>query len=227
MPARSRTWFVALVLVLSSAAAAPSSAQAPPPPAPPPQGAAASYDELVARAKAGNADVDYLALRNAYAQSAGYDPYGTKLHDPRREMLDAYGRGDCAAVLAKAESIFAQNFVDAEAHLAASLCHGKLGNEDAGRRERAHARGLIDSILNSGDGRNEKSAFVVVQIAEEYTVLKVLGLRPVTQALIHADGHSYDRFETKSSDTGEKGGVFFNIDRLLAVLERELHPEKR
>src|SRR5262249_10979080 len=134
MPARSRTWFVALVLVLSSAAAAPSSAQAPPPPAPPPQGAAA------------NADVDYLALRNAYAQSAGYDPYGTKLHDPRREMLDAYGRGDCAAVLAKAESIFAQNFVDAEAHLAASLCHGKLGNEDAGRRERAHARGLIDSI---------------------------------------------------------------------------------
>jgi len=221
MPARSETWFVALVLALLSAAA-PSSAQAPPQ-----QPQAASYDELVARAKAGNADVDYLALRNAYAQSPGYDPYGTKLHDPRGEMRDAYGRGDCAAVIAKAESILAQNFVDAEAHLAASLCHGKLGDADAGRRERAHARGLIDSILSSGDGKNEKSAFVVIQIAEEYTVLKVLGLRPVTQALIHADGHSYDRFETKSTETGQQGGLFFNIDRLLAVLERELHPEKR
>jgi hypothetical protein len=220
MPARSKAALAGLVLAAALLPAAPSSAQAPP-------REAASYGELVARARAGDADVDYLALRNAYAQSPGYDPYGMKLHDPQREMLDAYRRGDCAAVLAKAESIFAVNFVHAEAHLVASICHGKLGNADAGRRERTIARGLIDSILSSGDGRNEKSAFVVVQIAEEYAILKVVGLRPLNQALIHADGHSYDRFETKSNDTEQEGGVFFNIDRLLAVLDRELRPEKR
>jgi hypothetical protein len=141
-------------------------------------------------------------------------------------MFDAYRRGDCAAVIAKAESVLAVNFVDAEAHLAAGLCHGKLGNEEAMRRERTLARGLIDSILSSGDGKSEQSAFVVIQIAEEYTILKVLGLRHLSQALIHAQGHSYDRFETRSNDTGQEGGVFFNIDRLLAVLDRELRPHK-
>jgi hypothetical protein len=217
-PARSKAGLVAAALVLLSVSA--SSAQAPQ------QHEAASYDELVARAKAGDANVDYLALRNAYAESPGYDPYGSKLREPEREMLDAYGRGDCAVVIAKAESILAVNFVHAEAHLAAGLCHGKLGNEEAMRRERTIVRGLIDSILTSGDGKSEQTAFVVVQIAEEYTILKVLGLRRVTQALIHAQGHSYDRFETKSNDTGQEGGVFFNIDRLLAVLDRELRPHK-
>src|SRR5207245_2132656 len=80
-----------------------------------------------------------------------------------------------------------------DAHLVAGLCHGKLGNEAAMRRERETARGLIDSILQSGDGKSEASAFVVIQIAEEYSLLGVLGLRPSNQALIHAQGHSYDR----------------------------------
>ena len=94
------------------------------------------------------------------------------------------------------------------------------------RREREAARGLIDSILKSGDGKSEESAFVVIQVAEEYSMLRVLGLRPSIQALIHAQGHSYDRFQTKSNDTGQEVVVFFNVDRPLALLGRELRPEK-
>ncbi len=193
----------------------------------PQQRAAPTYDELVARAKAGDANVDYLALRNAYAESPSYDPYGSKVGALQGEMFDAYRRADCAAVLAKAESILAVDFVHVEAHLLAGLCQGKLRNEEAMRRERQIARGLIDSILQSGDGKSEASAFVVIQVAEEYSMLRLLGLRPSSQALIHAQGHSYDRFETKSNDTGQQVVVFFNVDRPLAVLDRELRPEKK
>src|SRR5262249_3099883 len=136
-------------------------------------------------------------------------------------------RGDCAAALAKAESIFAVDFVHVDAHVVAALCHGKLGNEAAAGRERETMRGLIDSILASGDGTSEQSAFVVVQIAEESSVLRALGLRPSNQALIHAQGHSYDRFEAKASDAEQPVIVFFNIDHPLAALDRELRPEKR
>src|SRR5437764_7503883 len=207
----------ALLAVLSIAG---SSAQAPQ------QHGSPNYDELVARAKTGDADVDYLALRNAYAESPDYDPYGSKLTGLQNAMFEAYRREDCAAVLAKSESILAVNFVHVDAHLFASLCHEKLGNEEAMRREHEAARGLIGSILKSGDGKSEQSAFVVVQIAEEYNVLRVLGLRPSTQALIHAQDHSYDRFEAKSGDTGRQIVIFFNIDRPLAALGRELRPEK-
>jgi hypothetical protein len=221
MPVRSKAGLAAAAAVLAVLWWAPgSSAQVPQ------QQGAPTYDELVARAKAGDADVDYLALRNAYAESPNYDPYGSKLRGLENEMLDAYRRADCAAVLAKAESIVAVDFVHLDAHLLAGLCQGKLGNDEAMRSERRIARGLIDSILHSGDGKSEETAFAVVQIAEEYSVLRVLGLRPSNQALVHAQGHSYDRFDAKSSDTGQEVVVFFNIDRPLAVLERELRPEK-
>lgn len=221
MRVRSKAGLAAAVLATVLTSAAGSSAQAPQ------QHGAPTYDELVARAKAGDADVNYRALRNAYAESPRYDPYGSKVGKLQSEMFDAYGRADCAAVLAKAESILAVDFVHVDAHLLAGLCHGKLGNEEAMRRERAAARGLIDSILQSGDGKSEESAFVVIEVAEEYSMLRLLGLRPSNQALIHAQGHSYDRFETKANDTGQQAVVFFNVDRPLGVLERELHPEKK
>ncbi len=95
------------------------------------------------------------------------------------------------------------------------------------RSERRIARGLIDSILQSGDGKSEGTAFVVIEVAEEYSLMRALGLRPSNQALIHAQGHSYDRFDTQSNGTGQEVVVFFNIDRPLAVLDRELRPEKK
>ncbi len=221
MLVRSKAGLAAAVLSTVLLSAPGSSAEGPQ------QRGAPTYDELVARAKTGDANVDYLALRNAFAESPNYDPYGSNLRGLQNDMLDAYRRADCAAVVAKADSILAVNFVHVDAHLLASLCHGKLGNEQAMRRERQAARGLIDSILRSGDGKSEESAFVVIQISEEYSILRLLELQPSSQALIHAQGHSYDRFEAKSSDTGQQVVVFFNIDRPLAALGRELHPEKR
>ena len=221
MRVRSKAGLAAAVLSIVLVSAPGSGAQAPQQPGAP------TYEELVARAKTGDANLDYLALRNAYAESPHYDPYGSKLGELQSEMFQAYRRGDCAAVLAKAESIFAANFVHVDAHLLAGLCHGKLGNEAAMRSERQIARGLIDSILQSGDGKSEGTAFVVIEVAEEYSLLRALGLRPSNQALIHAQGHSYDRFDTQSNATGQEVVVFFNIDRPLAVLERELRPEKK
>jgi hypothetical protein len=221
MPARSKARLAIAILSIVLLSAPRLGAETPQQPGTP------TYEELVARAKTGDANVDYLALRNAHAESPSYDPYGSKLGKLQSEMFDAYRRADCAAVVAKAESILAVNFVHVDAHLLAGLCHGKLGNEEATRRERQIARGLIDSILKSGDGKSEQSAFVVIQIAEEYSMLRLLGLQPLNQSLIHAQGHSYDRFEAKSNDTGQQVVVFFNIDRPLAALDRTLHPQKQ
>jgi hypothetical protein len=221
MLVRSKAGLAAAVLSAVLLSAAGLSAEAPQ------QHGTPTYDELVGRAKRGDANVDYLVLRNAYAESPNYDPYAGKLGKLQSEMFDAYRRADCAAVIAKAESILAVNFVHVDAHLVASLCHEKLGNEEAMRREREAARGLIGSILKSGDGKSEETAFVVIQIAEEYSMLRLLGLQPSNQSLIHAQGHSYDRFEAKSNDTGQQVVVFFNIDRPLAALDRTLHPQKQ
>ncbi len=91
MRVRSKAGLAAAVLSIVLVSAPGSGAQAPQQPGAP------TYDELVARAKTGDANVDYLALRNAYAESPHYDPYGSKLGELQSEMFQAYRRGDCSA----------------------------------------------------------------------------------------------------------------------------------
>src|SRR5262249_56468596 len=83
---------------------------------------AAAYDELVAAVKAGKTDVDFLALRQAYAASPVYDPYGSQLGSLQRDMFEAYRREDCPAAQLRAEGILAISFIHADAHFVASLC---------------------------------------------------------------------------------------------------------
>ncbi len=109
MLVRSKAGLAAAVLSTVLLSAPGSSAEGPQ------QRGAPTYDELVARAKTGDANVDYLALRNAFAESPNYDPYGSNLRGLQNDMLDAYRRADCAAVVAKADSILAVNFVHVDA----------------------------------------------------------------------------------------------------------------
>src|SRR6266705_5642230 len=101
MRVRSKAGLAAAVLSIVLVSAPGSGAQAPQQPGAP------TYDELVARAKTGDANVDYLALRNAFAESPNHDPYGGNLRGLQNDMQDAYRRADCAAVVAKAGSILA------------------------------------------------------------------------------------------------------------------------
>jgi hypothetical protein len=182
--------------------------------------AAATYESLVDRAKAGEA-VGYAALRTAYAESANYQPYGGT-PEAKRAMRDAFNAGDCAKVLAQAQEVLAGVFVDIEAHLLSGRCFEVGGDAPRAKLHRAIAKGLMDSIIASGDGKTTKTAFVVVAIDEEYAVLSALRWRLVSQALIDEDGHAFDRIEVRSASSSETAILFFQIDRPMKWLSRSL-----
>ncbi|HUZ34305.1 MAG TPA: DUF4919 domain-containing protein [Xanthobacteraceae bacterium] len=181
---------------------------------------AGAYQKLVAQAEAGR-PVDFRALREAYASSPNYDPYGLKTTGLRGAMLQAFAEHDCGEAVARAKAVIDLDFVQIDAHLVSALCYGNSGNAVAERRERTIAEGLVVSILDSRDGRSPQTAFDVVAIDEEYAILNVLQLDRKMQTLIDQDGHSYDRFDAIVKKTGEKETVFFNIDRLVHYFGRE------
>jgi Domain of unknown function (DUF4919) len=199
----------ASVLMLSSAAFA----------------AAEPYDALVARAKAGDLAVDYRALRDAYAESAKYQPYGAGSDDLTEKMRKAFAAGDCAATLQSAQAIIDATFIDLGAHMLSARCNELDGNAERAAYHRAVAKGLLDSILNSGDGTTAKTAYIVVTIAEEYVVLSALGLHANGQALANDDGHVFDVIDTAPSAAGDARTVYFQIDRPMAWMSHSLeHP---
>ena len=180
-----------------------------------------SYDDYVAQVKAGKLDIDYTAFRLAYAASPKYDPYGA-VRSLMGQMKKAYVAGDCPAAMAHAKEVFEVNLVQIDAHMVTAVCQEKAGNEEEARRAHAMFMGLIKSVLKSGDGKSLETAFVVIAIDEEYSVMGDLSLTPVRQALVHHRGSAFDRFETKKRDSGQQVTLYFNVDRPQAQLARTL-----
>ncbi len=61
-------------------------------------------------------------------------------------------------------------------------------------------------------GSTKETAYKVNSIAEEYAIMRKLGLRVGMQALIMGeDGHPYDMLSGTDPNTGEKRDVWFDI----------------
>jgi hypothetical protein len=183
----------------------------------------ADYEELVAQAKQGK--VDHAALRLAYADSKSYDAYNSDLVSLRGPLQKAFAEGDCAGVIKQGEAILEKNYVYIDAHMVLATCHRRLGQADQAAHHSATARGLIQAIAATGDGKTPETAFVVISVGEEYIILATRGLKKVQQALISKDGHSYDLMTVQNQSSGTEQ-VYFNIDRVMRWSAERLTPKK-
>jgi hypothetical protein len=81
-------------------------------------------------------------------------------------------------------------------------------------------------VLESGDGKSPETAFVVIAVDEEYSVLKTASLTPVKQALVNPGGSAFDRFEVKLPESDQTATLFFNVDRPHGQLARTLQKKQ-
>ena len=177
----------------------------------------ARYQALLARAKASAPYSDWEGLRMAFADRPGFKLTGQDV--TKGEMFKAVEAADCATALTEAKAVIAEAFVDADAHLIAAYCDDKLGNATDATWERDVGLGLLKSI-ETGDGLSPASPFTVIDIDEEYALLRARGLTVSGQALLQQGGHSYDAI-TAVTDKGVSATYYFLVDRVLAA-ERKL-----
>lgn len=198
------------------------SAEAPPPLANTPSIApsAALYVRLVEKARNGDTDTNYTALRLSYAQSDGYDPYSTRTRPLFEDTWQALNAKDCASAIAKSNELLRIDFTRIVIHALRSDCFDQLGDAANASRELAIGRGLAASLLSSGDGKSPSSAYVVVTLNEEGFVLRELGVRQEQQSLVNDSGHEYDLI-SGTDKGGNKTSIYFEVSNLFAGLSRE------
>lgn len=179
-----------------------------------------TYESLLEKVKKQDPGVDFTALRMAYAdrpfkKGEGSDP------DLRKKLFPALGENPDKAIEI-AGKVLAQNYLDIDAHIVSALAY--KDKHDA-EREKLHnfvAEGLCRSILASGDGQALESAYVVISVDEEYTILRVLGWRLKEQGLLGEGKHHYDRMDVFNPKTRQQATIYFNIDRPYAAELKEL-----
>ncbi|MFZ6007696.1 MAG: DUF4919 domain-containing protein [Nitrospirota bacterium] len=165
------------------------------------------YQTLLKRVMNFDRTVDFRALRLSYAETAAYNPYSDD-KAKKSEMFEALRNKDYDKAIADAQVILEKKFVDIEAHFVSSIAFSEMKNVERYNFHHFVTSGLVDSILDSGDGKTPETAFIVIETGEEYTLLGMIGFEVVRQSLIKSNGHSYDKMEVKHRKTGEPAILF-------------------
>jgi len=173
----------------------------------------AAYADLVRRAKAGE-KVDYARLRAEYVYDENWDFYGDAAFALQAQAQTAQKGKDCAGAMTKAAQALALDFTLILAHQVRADC---LDDRAQSRIERAIADGLEDSVMDSGDGESQKTAYVVSAQHDEARVLgnRHLFERARQSGIRGSDGHYYDVIQA-SSQRGSVRTVYFNVDGFVA-----------
>lgn len=172
---------------------------------------AKDYEDSVSKIKSGDTKIDYKKLRLSFVETENYSPYGYR--EGRQELFKALNDKNFNEAIKNAGNILDKCYVELNAHYVSAIAYKELGENDKFEFHRNIYIGLIDSILDSGDGKTPKTAWTVISIDEEYAILSYLGFQRTTQSLLAEDGHRYDvlqAFNIKNKE--ETAKFYFNID---------------
>lgn len=171
-----------------------------------------TYEELAARAKKGDKTVDFRELRIAYSDSSDYDN-APDTESQKKAMWAALNSKDFAEAVKNADAVLDGDFVDLDAQFVDYIAYKELNDTDLAALHEFIFRGLLQSITDSGDGKTPETALQVIEVHEEYVVLRTLGLGlPLRQSSIKKGGHSYDALTFQNPQTKQEATLYFNVD---------------
>jgi hypothetical protein len=121
------------------------------------------------------------------------------------EYINAENWNEAAAI---GQTWLAQCPVDMRAHYYTAIALEETGNEVEAGHHLRWAKGLMDSLVASGDGKSPKTAYETISVAEEYDALYFFGLEKKSQALV--SGPIMCDLITATNEGGEEVSVYFN-----------------
>ncbi|MFP4664364.1 MAG: DUF4919 domain-containing protein [Bacteroidales bacterium] len=180
------------------------------------------YSQLVDSAMENPADIDYQELRMVYARTSGYSPYAENEDlEKIRKLLDSEQYEVATEVV---KTVYHTQFHVPMFHFYAYAAWKESGNDKMAKLHSMIFNELMQSILKSGDGKSAKTAWVVINISEEYRVLEFLEMEMQSQSLVTENNRNYDRMEV-IDENGEEDVVYFNIDIPFRELLKEEQEE--
>lgn len=129
-------------------------------------------------------DVSFFTkLRMDYAQRKDFNPMW-KLEEEREMVIAASRAKDYKKAFELSERWLAKCPVDADIHGVRAAAATALGDIKSYIHHLYFAYGLMQSVTSSGDGYTPKTAFKVISVSEEYSILREFGAEMTEQALI-------------------------------------------
>jgi len=163
---------------------------------------------------------DYRIIYYGQAFQDNYKPYES--HDSIRALNfylnNSKDTVDFKKVLNYTKQILNDFPFNIEQIYVTGVAYDKLGKKELSEIWFYKYEKLILAIMSSGDGKSEKSAFIVTKVADEYSLLNALGLNFEGQSLVSNNIGNFDLMSVSQNDYGIDK-LFFNIDLFFGKWE--------
>ncbi len=170
-----------------------------------------AFREIVERIKKSDATVDFKVARMLYAELDAYSPMG----GGKGGYTKLIAAGENKKAIELARETLKENYLDIDAHWAILAAANNLKDAELAAHHLYVVKGILDSIVKSGDGRSEATAFVVISVSEEYAMLRAFKLRPKGQSALKTDSHNFDVITCIDPAKPEtEARMYFNTDAI-------------
>lgn len=163
------------------------------------------YDELMT-----TGTTNFLGLRLAYTKNSAFSGFGinTAWKDSLYASIDSKRFNEGQKYL---DSLLNKYFPIAQVQLWAEVFYEAQANQAMAAKHGSYYKELITGLLRSGDGYSAKTGYIVLDVSEEYELLKIWKLKFMGQALLHKDGQILDVITAINPQTQAQEKIYFNI----------------
>ncbi len=180
------------------------------------------YETLLERVKDGEDEIDFAALRFAFAESDEYSPFGNESPDQLESVFKALEKGKHNKAVKLVQQLLDDFYLSGDAHYAASVALEKLGKSKEASFHLAVTRGLFDSICEDTDGTSPESPCRVISVDEEYFYLGASGLQVQEQTLSTCKYGPCDMMRVRDQETDAESTLYFDISTKMTAMSQLL-----
>ena len=173
------------------------------------------YSEVVSKLESGDTTINFRDFRDSFIDSEQFLVASSKFkifEDFKKDMYAALKKKDYKEVIKNAKSIIEIDYTDMSAHKLLSISYEKLGDTANASKYLNIEKGLVFSIIRSGDAKTCATGWHVIQVSEEYFILNILKAEVKMQS-VSSEGGVCDKMETKFN--GEDVTYYFDVSKVF------------
>lgn len=182
------------------------------------------YYKAVQELKAGNTHIDYTRMRMNFTATPAYQDSlsGSTIV---RDIFTARSKKDFAGCQKLADQVLSTDYTNITAHFGKMVCAKEAHQEAIARKHGKILAGLMGSIYKSGDGKKPETAFVIINVPETYSFLRVQGLKPQGQSMVTENGKVYDLMTVTNPRTQQNIQLYFDTTlSFMSIHENGVKP---
>ena len=174
-----------------------------------------TFSDYIKKLEAGETNIDYQDFRFSFLKSEQFTIAQSKLKEfdsLKRQMYVQMNAANHQEVIQITKKLLSIDYTDMKAHKILRQTYKIIGDTVNAAKYKTIQFGLMNSILQKGDGRSCETAWPVIQVEEEYFILEMVGAKLMEQTLVE-DGGICDKMEFKAE--GKNKTYFFEVSKVF------------